>query len=174
MTRKRIVLILDLLLLIVLILIDQVTKYLAIARLRGKAPYVLIDGVLELTYVENHGAAFGILQNAGILFVVIAFVMLFAIVFALLRTPDRKRYSLFHLILTVLCAGACGNLIDRLNSAYVVDFIYVSLFEIHQICSSQVVFSLKICLCLFHLFKRHTLLIYKSLHKRKISIPLKF
>lgn len=129
MTRKRIVLILDLLLLIVLILIDQVTKYLAIARLRGKAPYVLIDGVLELTYVENHGAAFGILQNAGILFVVIAFVMLFAIVFALLRTPDRKRYSLFHLILTVLCAGACGNLIDRLNSAYVVDFIYVSLIN---------------------------------------------
>lgn len=129
MTRKRILLILDLLLLIVLVLVDQYTKYLAILHLRGKGAKVLIDGVLELTYVENHGAAFGILQNAGWFFVVIALGILCAIVYALFRVPAKRRYALFHFILTVLCAGATGNLIDRLNSTFVVDFIYVSLIR---------------------------------------------
>ena len=129
MTKKRIILILDLLLLIVLLLIDQYTKYLAILHLRGKAALPLIEGVLELTYVENHGAAFGILQNAGWVFVAIAVVILIAIVYTLVRTPPKKRFYLFHLILTVLCAGAAGNLIDRINSTYVVDFIYVSLIR---------------------------------------------
>ena len=129
MTRKRIILILDLLLLIVLVLIDQYTKYLAILRLRGKEAFPLIKGVLEFTYVENHGAAFGMLQNAGFLFVAIAVIMLVAVAYALWRTPAKRKYLLFHLVLTVLSAGAAGNLIDRLNSTFVVDFIYVSLIR---------------------------------------------
>lgn len=148
MTRKKLVLVLDLLLFIVLVLIDQYTKYLAIVHLRGKDAYVLLDGVLELTYVENHGAAFGILQNAGIFFVVIAIVILCAIIYALWRTPYKRKYFLFHFVLTVLCAGACGNLIDRLNSTYVVDFIYFSLInfpvfnvaDIYVTCSAVALF----------------------------------
>lgn len=178
MTRKKIVLLLDLLLFIVLVLIDQYTKYLAIVHLRGKEAYVLAEGILELTYVENHGAAFGILQNGGILFVVIAVVILIAIIYALWRTPGKRKYALFHLILTILCAGACGNLIDRLNSTYVVDFIYFSLInfpvfnvaDIYVTCSAIALF-----LTMFTVYKDEEFAFLKlsGKHARKEASPEK-
>ena len=62
----------DGLLLAVLIAIDQITKSLAAGRLKNQPSIVLIDGVLELSYLENRGAAFGILQEQKLFFVAIA------------------------------------------------------------------------------------------------------
>ena len=129
MTKKKLVLILDLLLFIVLILADQYCKYLAVLHLRGKAGKTLIPGVLELLYVENYGAAFGMFRNMRFLFIVIAVVILAGILYVLFRMPDETRYRYLNLVLTVLAAGACGNLIDRISSVYVVDFIYFSLID---------------------------------------------
>ena len=46
-----------------LILLDQGTKYLAVKKLKDQASFVIIQGVFELHYLENHGAAFGVLQG---------------------------------------------------------------------------------------------------------------
>ena len=43
--------------------LDQLTKYLAVLHLKDQAPFVIIDGVFELHYLENRGAAFGLMQN---------------------------------------------------------------------------------------------------------------
>ena len=64
------------LLFVLLVAIDQYSKIIAAASLKGTAPFVLIRGVLELRYLENHGAAFGIMQNGRIFFTVVALVVL--------------------------------------------------------------------------------------------------
>lgn len=113
----------------VLVALDRYTKHLAVRSLREKPSRVLIPGVLELTYVENRGAAFGMLQNAQIFFVVITVVILAAVLYVLFRMPATKRYLPLYLTLSVIIAGAVGNLIDRCTTVYVVDFIYVSLID---------------------------------------------
>ena len=114
---------------IVLVLADQYCKYLAVLHLRGKSGRTLIPGVLELLYVENYGAAFGMFQNMRFIFIVIAVVILAGILYILFKMPDEMRYRYLNLVLTILAAGACGNLIDRISSVYVVDFIYFSLID---------------------------------------------
>ena len=59
----------DLLITIIGVLFDQFTKHLAVLCLKDQAPVSLIPGALELRYLENRGAAFGILQNQKIFFV---------------------------------------------------------------------------------------------------------
>ena len=63
-----------------LVLFDQYTKLLAVAHLKGKTPFVILDGVFELLYSENRGAAFGMLQGKqGFFFVIGAVVVAAAI-----------------------------------------------------------------------------------------------
>lgn len=109
--------------------LDQFTKNLAAARLMGQPPVSLIPGVLELRYLENRGAAFGILQNQKALFVVLTAAVLAALLFFLWRLPSAKHFFLLHLMGGFLAAGALGNFLDRIRLDYVVDFIYISLID---------------------------------------------
>ena len=70
---RIIMLLIDVLITAVLLVFDQFTKHLAVVHLKGQAPYVLIDGVLELQYLENRGSAFGMLQNQKV-FILFLFV----------------------------------------------------------------------------------------------------
>ena len=67
---------LDFLFFVLLVILDQITKNLAVLHLKDKPAIVIWDGVFELHYLENSGAAFGMLQNQKILFVTIAAVIL--------------------------------------------------------------------------------------------------
>lgn len=108
---------------VVLVAIDQVTKYLAIMNLKGKEEIIIIDKCLHLTYVENSGAAFGIFQNATILFTVLTIAIVFGIMWYLLKESNNVGIFL-KLPLVMILAGAIGNLIDRIHLGYVVDFIH--------------------------------------------------
>lgn len=119
----------DLLIAALLVGIDQFTKYLAVLYLKGKDPFVLIPGVLELKYLENRGAAFGILQGQKIFFIGMTLLILCACIYALWRMPAQKKYGIFHVLGGILMAGALGNFIDRIRLDYVVDFIYFSLID---------------------------------------------
>lgn len=129
MKNKKALYITDIILLVVLVIIDQLTKYLAVLKLRNKPALNIINGVLELNYLENRGAAFGMLQNQKIFFVFVALVFLAVICFVLYKTPADKKYNKLHILLTFISAGAIGNLIDRLRLDYVVDFIYFSIIN---------------------------------------------
>ena len=113
----------------ILVILDQVTKYFAITKLKGKDPFVIIDGVFELHYLENRGMAFGMLENKQIVFLILGIVILAAIVFYYIRVPNTKRMMPMRSVMIVIAAGAIGNMIDRLVLSYVVDFFYFKLID---------------------------------------------
>lgn len=126
---KTKLLIIDTLLLAVFIAFDQITKYLAVLNLKDQAPFQIIPGVLELRYLENNGAAFGMLQNQKIFFVFVAAIILAVIAYVMLKTPAVPKYTILHILLVFIAGGAIGNMIDRVMQDYVVDFIYFILID---------------------------------------------
>lgn len=114
---------------LLLVLFDQYTKMLAIESLKGKAPYKLIPDVLHFEYVINRGAAFGMMQNKQITFIILTIIILTVIAFIYTKTPKTRRYLAFRVTLVLLTAGAIGNFIDRLINNYVHDFIYFVLID---------------------------------------------
>lgn len=116
-------LLLDAVIAITLIAFDQFTKHLAIARLKGQSPYVLIDGVLELQYLENRGSAFGMLQNQKLFILFVGIVLMMVLLFFMFKLPEQKKFCIVHIVLAGIIAGGIGNMIDRLRFDYVVDFI---------------------------------------------------
>ena len=109
---------------IVLIALDQITKYAAVAGLRDSGPYVILDNVLELLYIENRGAAFGIMNGMRIFFLILAPLISCVLLAGIACIPKGTKYLPLKLTLSAIIAGALGNFIDRLINGYVVDFIY--------------------------------------------------
>ncbi len=127
---------------ILLLATDQLTKIIAVNSLKGKESIALIDNVLELKYLENSGAAFGIFQNRQWLFYIITAIVVIIVCLLWIRVVrlskkyinskgddlNRKTFSdamFLNYILVILGAGALGNLYDRIVHSYVVDFIYI-------------------------------------------------
>ena len=123
--KKIYYIILDFLMLILFVAADQITKYYAVIKLKNQPAYNLIDGILEFNYLENRGAAFGVLQNQKYFFVFVALIFIGVIVFVLIKVPTQKKYYSLNILLVMIAAGAVGNMIDRVRYDYVVDFIYL-------------------------------------------------
>ncbi len=155
----------------VLVVLDQMTKYLAIAKLKDKDPFVIIDGVFELNYLENRGMAFGMLQNKQILFFILGIVILAALVFYYIRVPNTKRMKPIRGVMIVIAAGAIGNMIDRLLLGYVVDFFYFKLinFPIFNVADIYVVVGIFfIAFMIFFFYKEDELsFIFGEADKKK-------
>ena len=101
--------------------LDQLTKWLAVTLLQGNPSVPIIPGALQLTYLENPGAAFGMLQNNRWVFLIISTVGILAVFFYLLvKRPTSK---LLCVALSFIVGGGVGNMIDRILLGYVIDFI---------------------------------------------------
>lgn len=103
--------------------LDQWTKQLAVTHLKDQPNIILIKGVLELEYLENRGAAFGLLQNQQWLFVILTVIFLGIALYLFWKLPKTRRYLPIYWIFVGLVAGAIGNFIDRITHKYVVDFV---------------------------------------------------
>lgn len=114
---------------VLLIILDQITKILALQNLKGQNPVTLIPDVFQLFYVENRGAAFGILQNRQWIFLIITVIVLAALIWALPKIPQERHFLPLTLCLSFVGAGAVGNMIDRIFRGYVVDFFYFKLID---------------------------------------------
>jgi signal peptidase II len=108
------------------IILDQFTKFLVIERFRLGETIPVISGLFSLTYIRNTGAAFGIFAQSHPsfrvpFFVVVPLVALVAIgfIFKRIASADLKLSSALSLVI----GGAIGNLIDRVQLGYVVDFL---------------------------------------------------
>lgn len=119
----------DLVIVLCLTFFDQLTKHLAMIHLKDQPAIPLIKGVLELQYLENRGAAFGILQNQKIILLIVSVLFIGVILFFLNKVPDTSRYMILHVLAAAVIAGGVGNMIDRFRQGYVVDFIYFSLID---------------------------------------------
>ncbi len=124
---------------IVLIVIDQATKVLIRESLAlgGTAPF--LPHVLELTYVQNTGAAFSFLAGAELTWLLAIISLLATVVIALALWRDLFPGLWGRLALSLLLAGAAGNLIDRAILGYVTDmfktvFMDFPVFNVADIC----------------------------------------
>ena len=112
----------------VIIVLDQITKAAIAARFSMHESYAIIDGFFNLVYIMNPGAAFGFLAGASatfryIFFIGITVLALVLIIFYLLKSKPHN--ILIVLSLTMIFAGAVGNMIDRIRFGSVVDFLDV-------------------------------------------------
>ena len=92
--------------------LDQASKWLVILFLDREEPFVLIDGVFQLRYVENPGAAFGSFEDNRWIFIVISIIGIVAMFIYLWKfRPDSK---LACVALSMIIGGGMGNMVDRL------------------------------------------------------------
>ena len=139
---------------ILLVFLDQYTKYLAAKFLKPGGPVILIRNVLELRYLENRGAAFGMLQNRKWIFIVFACICIIVCAWIGFRLAVADQNMALRICLASLAAGAAGNLIDRVSRGYVIDFIYFSLirfpvFNLADVCVTLGTASLVIIVLFF-------------------------
>lgn len=107
------------LLILLLILIDQISKIKIKALLENRGSIPIIDGFFNLTYVENKGAAFGLFQDKQIVFVMVAVIV---VILGLGYIHKAKITKMAKFSIALIIAGAVGNVIDRLRIGYVIDF----------------------------------------------------
>ena len=112
---------------LLLVVLDQVSKYFTVLYLEPLRTVEVIKNIFSLTYVENRGAAFGILQNARWVFIVATIAAICALVWYKLRYKPQGK--IINTSLCLILAGAVGNMIDRILRGYVVDMLEVTFIE---------------------------------------------
>lgn len=109
------------------ILLDQLTKWLAVVYLQPTDTVPLIEDVLHLTYLENRGAAFGMLADSRWVFLLVSSALIAVLIPYLYLGFCEGRLACVGVAMIV--SGGIGNMIDRLALGYVVDFIDVRLIN---------------------------------------------
>ena len=114
--------------------LDQLSKWYIISVMSLHASYPVIDGFFNITYIRNPGAAFGFLANAAPLFrsgflIVVSTAAIMMILWFLAR--DRSAGMFLTGALSLITGGAAGNLIDRIRFGNVVDFLDVYIGSWH-------------------------------------------
>ncbi len=101
--------------------VDQLTKYLVLKHLTHVATLPLINGALHLTYVENRGAAFGMLSNSRWVFMIVSSAVI--VIMTAYLIINRGGAVLGNIAVSFVLGGGIGNMIDRIWRGFVVDFI---------------------------------------------------
>lgn len=118
----------DLVIFMILVGLDRMTKKWAASSLADGTTIPIIKDIVEFYYLPNGntGAAFGMLSGHRILFLFIALIVVAVIFYLVVNMPTIKRYKAVEILLVFIAAGGAGNMIDRFFQGYVIDFIYIS------------------------------------------------
>lgn len=123
---------------VVLVTIDQVSKYLVRIYLKGKS-LVIIKSFLSLTFVRNEGAVFGLFQGTRFVLILLSLIAL-AIILLIFK---KVKFSLtFVFALSLVFAGVLGNLIDRIFLGYVTDFINIGKWPVFNVADTSIDFGI--------------------------------
>ncbi len=109
------------------ILLDQLTKLLVSGRMSLHQSIPVIEGVIHITYVQNRGAAFGMLSESRWVFLIASTVTIVAVAAYLILSKNENTLQVISL--SMILSGGIGNMIDRLALGYVVDFIDFTLID---------------------------------------------
>ncbi|MCC8022845.1 MAG: signal peptidase II [Clostridiales bacterium] len=104
-----------------LVAVDQLTKVVMKVWLEPLGTAEFLPGVVQFHYVENTGAAFGMLSNGRWMFIVVTGIACGAILAAI--AMGKVKSGVVEMGLVLVGAGGIGNLADRLARGYVIDFI---------------------------------------------------
>lgn len=111
------------------VVLDQLSKHLVLTHLVPVGSYPLWEGVLHFTYVENTGAAFGMLKDHRWVFLIISTLAILAIVAYILYIKPQSWVE--RVALASIAGGGIGNMIDRVYRGFVVDFIDVTCIDFY-------------------------------------------
>ncbi|MAG08550.1 signal peptidase II [Candidatus Woesearchaeota archaeon] len=121
---------------IILILVDQLTKFLVMRNLSLSQSVPVIKNILHITLIKNTGAAFGIFRNTNTVLIWVTVIVIGFILFYFDKIADSKLSSVFT---AFILSGAVGNLIDRIRLGYVVDFIDFGFWPAFNVADSAIV-----------------------------------
>ncbi len=110
-----------------LVALDQISKYLVVLYLPREAQIKVIPYLFNFTYVENRGAAWGMMADSRWIFIIVSAVAISVLAVLLLYAAKSKKFFVASLVL--IFAGGIGNMIDRIANGYVVDFIQFDFFQ---------------------------------------------
>lgn len=142
------------------VILDQWTKHLAVIHLKDQTPYTIIEGIFKLQYLENRGAAFGLLQNQRLFFYFSVLLISVLVIGFYAKVPMTTKYLPLRLCSVFVLAGGIGNFIDRVRLNYVVDFFYFELidFPIFNVADIYVTVSMFVlCFLIFFYYKEEDL-----------------
>ncbi len=111
------------------VVLDQISKYLVLRYLVPVGSFPLLEGVLHFTYVENTGAAFGMLKDHRWVFLILSTAAIIAVIAYIIVI--RPKGWLERIALASIAGGGIGNMIDRVMRGFVVDFIDVTCIDFY-------------------------------------------
>ncbi|MFA4889529.1 MAG: signal peptidase II [Candidatus Omnitrophota bacterium] len=120
---------------LVILALDQLSKILIVKNLFLGQSLPVINGVFHLSLVHNRGAAFGILNNLTPLFILTS---LAAVILIFASLKKNRSISLENFALSLILAGALGNLIDRIFLGYVIDFLDFRVWPVFNVADSAI------------------------------------
>ncbi len=135
---------------IVLLAADQATKLLIRSTMVEGQSIPVIENIFHITYIENPGAAFGILANQRMLFLILTAIIVGVMVYLYLSLRNKK--SLTAISLGVVVSGAIGNFIDRFVQGTVTDFLDFRIWPIFNVADICICVGL-VLICYFVIIK---------------------
>lgn len=132
------------------LLLDQFVKYLVRTNMELGQSIPIISGIFHLTYIENPGAAFGILANRRLLFLLLTIIIVGVMFYLYFQLRQKKSLTAFSLGLVI--SGALGNFIDRFFRGTVTDLFDLRIWPIFNIADICICVGLAL-LCYLLLFK---------------------
>ena len=121
---------------LIIVLIDQITKFLIKANFQLGQSLPLIKNIFHLTYIHNFGAGFGILQQKEWILVFISIIVIGAIFYYFDRIKDKEIF--LQILVGFILGGTTGNLIDRVVYGFVVDFLDFRIWPVFNFADSFV------------------------------------
>jgi len=137
-----------LLITVFVLIVDQLSKFLVRKYLEPNQSVPIISNIFHLTYKQNTGAGFGILQNQNLFLIMVSIIVLgFAIYYCL-----KSKEFILKLLLSLLSGAVIGNLIDRIFLGHVTDFLDFRIWPVFNIADS--VITVTIIILIIYLWKK--------------------
>ncbi|MBE6637549.1 MAG: signal peptidase II [Ruminococcaceae bacterium] len=156
------------------VILDQVTKFLVVRDLMPISTHMVWEGVLRFRYVENTGAAFGMLKGQRWFFIILSTIAIVGIMIYLVKCR-RSIPPLFGIALAMIAGGGIGNQIDRIANGYVVDFIEFLFVDFAVFNVADCFVTVGACLLIFDMLflERQLFLDTKTTPKKSTSATAK-
>lgn len=110
------------LLIVLLVIFDQITKFVAVSNLKPIGSCNFINNILNFTYVENTGVAFGMFKDMHYLIVPFTVIITAGCIYLMIKS-GKEGFAKLSFVFATIISGAVGNIIDKITRGFVVDFI---------------------------------------------------
>ncbi len=109
--------------------LDQFTKFIIKSKFMLYESKEVVKNVFAITYIQNKGAAWGVMQGKRIFFLILTVFVILGCFWILYNIIDNRKYIMLTTCVIFLISGAVGNMIDRFKLGYVVDFFDFKLID---------------------------------------------